>query len=199
MAAFMKTPGEMKLDEFYENTAGPWPAGVPSWTVLGLECNATRVEVNRAVRKLAGTHHPDKNNGDDRAYRRIALASDVMLLKYGPPRSTFEFEPPPVSEVPASAQGIVDAMLEEEQARSDEQARKEQARAEEPPRSRPRFVEEEMVGVDHDDEGFPFPVHENDEPRRFEETMPVSASYTHIRAHETKAKLVCRFLLEKKK
>ena len=28
---------------------------------------------------------------------------------------------------------------------------------------------------------------------------PASVSYTHLRAHETKANLVCRLLLEKKK
>ncbi len=29
--------------------------------------------------------------------------------------------------------------------------------------------------------------------------VPVPGAYTHLRAHETKAKLVCRLLLEKKK
>ena len=29
--------------------------------------------------------------------------------------------------------------------------------------------------------------------------IPVTVSYTHLRAHETKANLVCRLLLEKKK
>src|SRR5660398_335688 len=31
------------------------------------------------------------------------------------------------------------------------------------------------------------------------ETFPIAVSYTHLRAHETKANLVCRLLLEKKK
>ena len=29
--------------------------------------------------------------------------------------------------------------------------------------------------------------------------IPIPVSYTHLRAHETKANLVCRLLLEKKK
>ena len=33
----------------------------------------------------------------------------------------------------------------------------------------------------------------------FSKSIPISVSYTHLRAHETKANLVCRLLLEKKK
>src|SRR5660397_283766 len=37
------------------------------------------------------------------------------------------------------------------------------------------------------------------DPRRGRRAVRLPVSYTHLRAHETKANLVCRLLLEKKK
>ena len=37
------------------------------------------------------------------------------------------------------------------------------------------------------------------DPKEHWAYQPIAVSYTHLRAHETKANLVCRLLLEKKK
>lgn len=47
--------------------------------ILGVERDASEQEVRAAFRKLAAKHHPDREGGDARQFRRARLAYEAML------------------------------------------------------------------------------------------------------------------------
>ena len=48
------------------------------YTILGLERGASRDEVKKAFRKLAGQYHPDKKTGDEEKYKEVTEAYAVL-------------------------------------------------------------------------------------------------------------------------
>lgn len=48
------------------------------YEVLGLTKSATADEIKRAYRKLAMQHHPDKHGGDDRQFKELSEAYEVL-------------------------------------------------------------------------------------------------------------------------
>lgn len=47
--------------------------------ILGIERGATEQEMRAAFRRLAAKHHPDREGGDARQFRRARLAYEAML------------------------------------------------------------------------------------------------------------------------
>ncbi|MFH1402229.1 MAG: J domain-containing protein [Patescibacteria group bacterium] len=48
------------------------------YTILGVEKNATKVEIKKAFHKLAHRHHPDKKGGDDAKFKEVSEAYSVL-------------------------------------------------------------------------------------------------------------------------
>jgi molecular chaperone DnaJ len=48
------------------------------YEILGIKKNASKDEVKRAFRKLAGTYHPDKKTGDESKFKEISEAYSVL-------------------------------------------------------------------------------------------------------------------------
>lgn len=48
------------------------------YKILGVEKNASKEEIKKAFHKLAHTHHPDKNKGDDKKFKEINEAYQVL-------------------------------------------------------------------------------------------------------------------------
>ncbi len=48
------------------------------YKTLGVDKNASKEEIKKAFHKLAHTHHPDKNNGDDKKFKEINEAYQVL-------------------------------------------------------------------------------------------------------------------------
>ena len=48
------------------------------YETLGVEKNASKEEVKKAFHKLAHKHHPDKNNGDDKKFKEVNEAYQVL-------------------------------------------------------------------------------------------------------------------------
>ena len=48
------------------------------YKTLGVDKNASKEEVKKAFHKLAHTHHPDKNNGDDTKFKEVNEAYQVL-------------------------------------------------------------------------------------------------------------------------
>ena len=48
------------------------------YKVLGLEKTATEAEIKRAYRKLAHQHHPDKGGGDEKKFKEVSEAYQVL-------------------------------------------------------------------------------------------------------------------------
>ncbi|MFA6392517.1 MAG: molecular chaperone DnaJ [Candidatus Paceibacterota bacterium] len=48
------------------------------YKTLGVEKNASKEEIKKAFHKLAHTHHPDKNNGDDKKFKEVNEAYQVL-------------------------------------------------------------------------------------------------------------------------
>ena len=51
------------------------------YEILGVPKTATEEEIKRAYRKLAHQHHPDKNGGDDKKFKEINEAYQVLGSK----------------------------------------------------------------------------------------------------------------------
>jgi molecular chaperone DnaJ len=48
------------------------------YETLGVNKNASKEEIKKAFRKLAHTHHPDKNKGDDKKFKELNEAYQVL-------------------------------------------------------------------------------------------------------------------------
>ncbi len=48
------------------------------YETLGIDKNASKEEVKKAFHKLAHKHHPDKNNGDDKKFKEVNEAYQVL-------------------------------------------------------------------------------------------------------------------------
>jgi molecular chaperone DnaJ len=48
------------------------------YKTLGVDKNASKDELKKAFHKLAHTHHPDKNNGDDKKFKEVNEAYQVL-------------------------------------------------------------------------------------------------------------------------
>lgn len=48
------------------------------YKILGVEKNASKDEIKKAFRKLAGTYHPDKKTGDEAKFKEISEAYSVL-------------------------------------------------------------------------------------------------------------------------
>ena len=48
------------------------------YKILGLEKTATETEIKRAYRKLAHEHHPDKGGGDEKKFKEVSEAYQVL-------------------------------------------------------------------------------------------------------------------------
>lgn len=48
------------------------------YKILGLDRSASHEEIKKAYKKLAIRYHPDKNNGDDRKFKKISEAYDTL-------------------------------------------------------------------------------------------------------------------------
>ena len=48
------------------------------YKILGIDKNASQEEIKRAYRKLAMKHHPDRNGGDDKQFKEIQEAYDIL-------------------------------------------------------------------------------------------------------------------------
>lgn len=48
------------------------------YEILGVEKNASKEDVKKAFHKLAHKHHPDKNNGDDKKFKEVNEAYQVL-------------------------------------------------------------------------------------------------------------------------
>src|SRR3989344_4805117 len=48
------------------------------YEILGIPKTATEEEVKRAYRRLAHQHHPDKNGGDDKKFKEINGAYQIL-------------------------------------------------------------------------------------------------------------------------
>ncbi|NVN97528.1 DnaJ domain-containing protein, partial [Candidatus Nomurabacteria bacterium] len=48
------------------------------YKTLGVEKNASKEEIKKAFHKLAHAHHPDKNNGDDKKFKEVNEAYQVL-------------------------------------------------------------------------------------------------------------------------
>lgn len=48
------------------------------YEILGVEKNASKEEIKKAFHKLAHKHHPDKNNGDDKKFKEVNEAYQVL-------------------------------------------------------------------------------------------------------------------------
>jgi DnaJ domain len=57
------------------------PAPEQPFQVLGVGANASKEEIERAYRKLAGEHHPDRG-GDEQQMSRINAARDALLEQH---------------------------------------------------------------------------------------------------------------------
>lgn len=79
MRAIDRHGGAAILDRAFQGfTALPAPESW--WQVLGLSGpNASREEIERAYRRLAGAHHPDREGGDTEQMARINRARDQGL------------------------------------------------------------------------------------------------------------------------
>ena len=48
------------------------------YTILGVQKNASEEEIKKAYRKLAHQHHPDKASGDEKKFKEINEAYQVL-------------------------------------------------------------------------------------------------------------------------
>src|SRR3972149_9928927 len=48
------------------------------YKILGLKKPATETEIKRAYRKLAHEHHPDKGGGDEKKFKEVSEAYQVL-------------------------------------------------------------------------------------------------------------------------
>src|SRR3989344_2501377 len=48
------------------------------YEILGVARNATKDEIKKAYRKLAHKHHPDKTKGDDKKFKELNEAYEVL-------------------------------------------------------------------------------------------------------------------------
>ena len=48
------------------------------YSILGVDRTATDTEIKQAFRRLAHQHHPDKGNGDDKKFKEINEAYQVL-------------------------------------------------------------------------------------------------------------------------
>lgn len=48
------------------------------YNILGVDKNASKEEIKKAFHKLAHKHHPDKNNGDDKRFKEVNEAYQVL-------------------------------------------------------------------------------------------------------------------------
>ena len=48
------------------------------YDILQIDKNATTNDIKKSYRKLALQYHPDKNNGDDRRFKEISEAYEVL-------------------------------------------------------------------------------------------------------------------------
>jgi len=51
--------------------------------VLGLQQGASWTDVKSAHRKLLGQLHPDKKTGDEKRYKEVGTAYDILKTAYG--------------------------------------------------------------------------------------------------------------------
>jgi hypothetical protein len=77
MRAIERHGGAAILDRAFTGFAA-LPAPEQHFQVLGVSSSATRDDVERAYKRLASQHHPDKG-GDPQAMARINAARDAML------------------------------------------------------------------------------------------------------------------------
>jgi len=71
-----QTPPPSKKEEAEKKAW--WARGV-----LGIDANATLDQVRKAHRTLSGRWHPDKSDGDEKRYKDVQVAFDLLKTMYG--------------------------------------------------------------------------------------------------------------------
>ena len=51
------------------------------YKILGVEKGATEAEIKKAYRKLAQKHHPDTGKGDEKKFKEVTEAYEVLSDK----------------------------------------------------------------------------------------------------------------------